>query len=233
MKWYERTKMLLGYEGIEKLKNADVIIFGVGGVGSYVCEAVARAGVGKITLVDNDTVSITNINRQIIALNSTVGKYKTHVMADRIKDINPECNIKCINEFILKENVIDVLDHKFSYCVDAIDTVTAKISVIERCNELDIPVISSMGTGNKLNPSLLEITDIYKTSVCPLAKVMRKELKNRGIKKLKVCYSSEMPLKPAATEDKKGTRPTPGSVSFVPATAGLLIAGEVINHIVK
>lgn len=231
MQWYERTRMLLGDESVDRLKNADVIVFGVGGVGSFVCEALARAGVSHITLVDNDRVSVTNINRQLIALNSTVGRLKTEVMAERIKDINPECSVNCINEFILRENVNSVIDHKFSYCIDAIDTVTAKLSIIMRCKELDIPVISSMGTGNKLNPSMLEISDIYKTSVCPLAKVMRKELKDRGVKRLKVCYSKEQPIKPLDTEDKKGTRPTPGSVSFVPSVAGLIIAGEVINDL--
>ncbi|MGN1317399.1 MAG: ThiF family adenylyltransferase [Lachnospirales bacterium] len=231
MKWYERTRMLLGDSGIERLKDSNIIVFGVGGVGSFVCEALARAGVGRLTLVDNDCVSLTNINRQLIALNSTIGKLKTQVMAERIRDINPECNVKCVNEFILRDNVCDVINEKFDYCIDAIDTVTAKISVIMRCNELNIPIISSMGTGNKLNPSMLEITDIYKTSVCPLAKVMRKELKDRKVKKLKVCFSKELPIKPLDTEDKKGTRPTPGSVSFVPSVAGLMIAGEVVRDI--
>ena len=225
--------MLIGDENMQIIKNSSVIVFGVGGVGSYVCEAIARAGIGNITLVDNDVVSLTNINRQIVALNSTIGKLKTEVMSQRIKDINPECNVNCVNEFMLRDNVNAVLNSDYDYCVDAIDTVTAKLSIIERCKELDIPVISSMGTGNKLNPSMLEITDIFKTSVCPLAKVMRKELKLRNIKKLKVCYSKEQPIKPDKTDDVKGNRPTPGSVSFVPSVAGLLIASEVINDIIK
>ncbi len=232
MFWYERTRMLLGDESINKLEKARVIIFGVGGVGSFVCEAVARAGVGNITLVDNDDVSLTNINRQLIALNSTVGRKKTEVMAERIKDINPKCNVKCINEFILYDNINSVLNECYDYCVDAVDTVTAKLAIIIRCNELNIPVISSMGTGNKLNPQIFEITDIYKTAVCPLAKVMRKELKARGIKKLKVCYSKEEPIKPLETKEETNKRRTPASISFVPSVAGLIIGGEVIKNIV-
>lgn len=231
MFWYERTRMLLGDGAIEKLRKAKVIIFGVGGVGSFTAEAVARAGVGTITLVDNDTVAITNINRQIIALNSTVGRMKTEVMAERIRDINPECNVKCVNEFILYDNIDSVLDEKYDYCVDAVDTVTAKLAIIMRCRELDIPVISSMGTGNKLDPTRLEITDIYKTSVCPLAKVMRKELKARGVNKLKVCWSSEEPKTPLESEEITNKRRTPGSVSFVPSVAGLIIGGEVIKEL--
>ncbi|MDO4301475.1 MAG: tRNA threonylcarbamoyladenosine dehydratase [Clostridia bacterium] len=233
MFWYERTRMLLGNEAVYKLKNASVIIFGVGGVGSFVAEAVARAGVGKITLADNDKVSLTNINRQIVALNSTVGKMKTEVMAERIRDINPECDVKCVNEFILYDNINDVINEKFDYCVDAVDTVTAKLAIIMKCDELNIPVISSMGTGNKLDPTMLEITDIYKTSVCPLAKVMRKELKVRGIKKLKVCYSKEEPVTPLESEEVTSKRRTPGSVSFVPSAAGLIIGGEVVKGIVN
>lgn len=231
IEWHERTRAILGNEGIEKLKNSKIIVFGVGGVGSYVCEALARGGVGSITLVDNDTVSKTNINRQLIALNSTIGKNKTLVMAERIADINPECKVNCINEFVLYDNINSVLNEKYDYCIDAVDTVTAKLAIILKCVELNIPVISSMGTGNKLHPELFEITDIYKTSVCPLAKVMRKELKARGIKELKVCYSKEIPLKPRHTEDMKGKRPAPGSVSFVPSTAGLVIAGHVIREL--
>lgn len=231
MYWYERTRMLLGDEAINKLKKSSVIIFGVGGVGSFVAEAIARAGVGEITLVDNDTVSMTNINRQIIALNSTVGKMKTEVMAERIQDINPECKVNCVNEFILYDNINKVIDKKFDYCIDAVDTVTAKIAIIMRCNELNIPIISSMGTGNKLDPTRLEITDIYKTSVCPLAKVMRKELKVRGIKKLQVCYSKEEPIIPLDSMEETNKRRTPGSVGFVPSVAGLIIGGEVIKKI--
>lgn len=231
MFWFERTRMLLGNDNINKLENASVIIFGIGGVGSFVCESVARAGVGKITLVDNDDISITNINRQLIALNSTIGRKKTEVMAERILDINPKCKVECVNEFILYDNINNVLNKKYDYCVDAVDTVTAKLAIIMRCNELNIPVISSMGTGNKLNPELFEITDIYKTSVCPLAKVMRKELKSRGIKKLKVCYSKEEPLIPLETKEETNKRRTPGSISFVPSVAGLIIGGEVVKNI--
>lgn len=231
MFWYERTRMLLGDEAIERIKNSSVIIFGVGGVGSFAAEAVARAGVGNITLADNDRVSMTNINRQIIALNSTVGKLKTEAMAERIRDINPECNVKCINEFVLYDNIDDVLCKKYDYCIDAVDTVSAKIAIVMKCEELDVPVISSMGTGNKLDPLKLEVTDIYNTSVCPLARVMRKELRARGIKKLKVCYSREEALIPFETEEKTEKRSIPGSVSFVPSTAGLIIAGEVIKDI--
>ncbi len=233
MFWYERTRMILGNEAIDKLKEASVIIFGIGGVGSFVSEAVARAGVGKITLVDNDKVSLTNINRQIVALNSTVGKMKTEVMAERIKDINPECDVKCVNEFILYDNINDVINEKFDYCVDAVDTVTAKLAIIMKCNELNIPVISSMGTGNKLNPEMLEVADIYKTSVCPLAKVMRKELKARGVKSLKVCYSKEEPVTPLESKEVTNKRSTPGSISFVPSVAGLIIGGEVVKGIVN
>ena len=220
MDWYERTRMLIGNEAVEKLAQANVIIFGVGGVGSYISEAVARAGVGNITLVDNDTVAETNLNSM-----------KTQVMADRIKEINPSCNVKTINEFVLYDNIDDILTDEYSYVADAVDTVTAKLAIIMKAKELNIPVISSMGTGNKLHPELLEITDVFKTSVCPLAKVMRKELKDRGVKKLKVCYSKEIPLKPLVSEEVTNKRSTPGSISFVPSTAGLLIAGEIIRDI--
>lgn len=231
MDWYERTRMLIGNEAVEKLAQANVIIFGVGGVGSYISEAVARAGVGSITLVDNDTVAETNLNRQIVALRSTIGSMKTQVMADRIKEINPDCNVKTINEFVLYDNIDDILTDEYNYVADAVDTVTAKLAIIMKAKELNIPVISSMGTGNKLHPEMLEITDVFKTSVCPLAKVMRMELKDRGIKKLKVCYSKEIPLKPLVSEEVTNKRSTPGSISFVPSTAGLLIAGEIIRDI--
>lgn len=232
MFWYERTRMLIGDTAIDKLEKSSVIIFGIGGVGSFTAEAIARAGVGNITLVDNDSITLTNINRQIIALNSTLGRMKTEVMAERIHDINPLCKVNCINEFILYDNINDVLNKKYDYCIDAVDTVTAKIAIIMRCMELDIPIISSMGTGNKLNPERLEITDIYKTSVCPLAKVMRKELRARGVKKLKVCYSSEEPKTPLDSEEVTNKRRTPGSVSFVPSVAGLMIGGEVIKDLI-
>lgn len=231
MEWYERTSMLLGREAIAVLSKSSVIIFGIGGVGSFAAEAVARAGIGSITLVDNDTVSLTNLNRQLIALNSTLGRNKTDVMAERIKDINPLCNVNCINEFVLYDNIDSILSQKYSYCIDAVDTVTAKLAIIMKCRSLDIPVISSMGTGNKLNPQLLEITDIFKTSVCPLAKVMRKELRSRGVDRLKVCFSKEVPITPLATLENTGKRQTPGSVSFVPSVAGLMIGGEVIKDL--
>lgn len=231
MKWYERTRMAIGDRAIERLKGSSVILFGVGGVGSFVAEALARAGVGSITLVDNDKISLTNLNRQLVALNSTLGKVKTEVMAERIKDINPECDVKCVNEFILYDNINDVIDRKFDYCVDAVDTVTAKITIIQRCKELEIPIISSMGTGNKLDPTRLKVVDISKTSVCPLAKVMRKELKERKIEKLKVCFSDEKPIIPLESEEVTSKRRTPASVSFVPSVAGLIIAGEVIKDI--
>ncbi len=235
-----RTEMLIGNEGLEKLKNSKVAVFGIGGVGGYVCEALARSGIGKFILVDNDTVSISNINRQIIALESTVGMYKTEAMAKRIKDINPNAEVKIYNKFYLGEEDDCIIDDDCNYIVDAVDTVTAKIALILAGERMGIPVISSMGTGNKLNPAMFEITDIYKTSVCPLAKVMRKELKTRGIKKLKVLYSKEEPIKASMSEEellKKGEntnkRRTPASISFVPPVAGLMIGGEVIKDLAE
>ena len=233
-----RTEMLIGTEALEKLKNSKVAIFGVGGVGGYVCESLARAGIGSFILVDNDTVSIPNINRQIIALESTVGKYKTEVMAERIKNINPNANVKIYNKFFLGEEDEYIIDTDCDYIVDAIDTVTAKIALVLLGEKLGIPVISSMGTGNKLDPTRFEISDIYKTSICPLAKVMRKELKARGVKKLKVLYSKEQPREASMTEseilekgEKTNKRRTPASVSFVPPVAGLIIGGEVIKDL--
>ncbi len=232
---FTRTKMLIGKEPFNRLKNAKVAIFGVGGVGGYAAEAIARAGVGKIVLIDNDIVSISNINRQIIALTDTVGRFKTDVMAERIYAINPEAVVEVHNTFFLPGNN-DIIKEDIDYVVDAIDTVSGKIEIIMQCNEKNIPVISSMGTGNKLDPSRLEIADIYKTSVCPLAKVMRKELKSRGIKKLNVVYSKEEPLKPVLDENQQQQendkrRKTPASISFVPPSAGLLIASKVIRDL--
>ncbi len=231
---FSRTELLLGEENIEKLKNTTIMVLGVGGVGSHCIEALARCGVGKLILVDNDTVSLTNINRQAIAFHSTVGKYKTKVMAEQIKDICPDTEVVTCEMFVLPENVDELFVEKPDYIIDAIDTVTAKLILVQKAKEFKIPIISSMGTGNKLHGELFEITDISKTSVCPLCKVMRKELKARGIYHLKVLYSKETPIdtKGRVTgEDAGQRRSIPGSISFVPPVAGLLIAGEVIRDI--
>lgn len=231
---YTRTELLLGEQGVSNLKKSSVMVFGVGGVGSHCIEALARSGVGKLILVDNDVVSITNINRQSIAYHSTVGKYKTEVMKERIKDICPEIEVVTHEIFVLPENIETLFAEQVDYIIDAIDTVTAKLALAEIAKEKEIPIISSMGTGNKLYPERFEITDIYKTSVCPLCKVMRKELKARGIRKLKVLYSDEQPINISerVTEEEKGKRRSlPGSVSFVPPVAGLIIAGEVIREL--
>lgn len=227
---FSRAELLLGEEALEKLRSARVALFGIGGVGSFAAEALARGGVGHITLVDGDTVSITNINRQLIALHSTVGKEKTAVMAERIADISPETEVETYPVVYGAENR-DLLDFStYDYVIDAIDTVTSKLILIEEAKKAGVPVISCMGTGNKFHPERFEVTDISKTSVCPLAKVMRKELKVRGIKNVKVVYSKEEPQKPAASTET-GKRQIPGSLSFVPPVAGLLLAGEVICHI--
>lgn len=238
LEYFARTELLLGREAMEKLSESKVLVFGVGGVGGYVIEALARSGIGALDIVDNDVVSVSNINRQIIATKDTIGKLKTEVMKERIALINPECKVRAINSFFLPENSADFDFASYDYVVDAIDTVTGKIEIVVKCNEVGTKVISSMGTGNKLNPTQLEVADIYKTSVCPLAKVMRKELKDRGIKKLKVVYSKEIPLKPLEG-DKEDTqknvssrRATPGSVSFVPPVAGMIIASEVIKDLI-
>lgn len=228
---FERTELLLGADSVKKLSDVKVIVFGIGGVGSFVCEALARSGVGTITLVDNDTVSESNINRQLIALTSTIGSNKTDVMKERIYEINPDCNVTSIPCFYTKEKEVSI--DGFDYVVDAIDTVTSKLTLIEEANKLSIPIISSMGTGNKLDPTMFEISDISKTSVCPLARVMRKELKNRGIKHLKVLYSKEEPISPTTNLTEGSRRSIPGSVSFVPSVAGLIIAGEVIKDIIS
>lgn len=227
---FSRAELLLGEEALEKLRSARVALFGIGGVGSFAAEALARGGVGHITLVDGDTVSITNINRQLIALHSTVGKEKTAVMAERIADILPETEVETYPVVYGAENR-DLLDFStYDYVIDAIDTVTSKLILIEEAKKAGVPVISCMGTGNKFHPERFEVTDISKTSVCPLAKVMRKELKVRGIKNVKVVYSKEEPQKPAESPET-GKRQIPGSLSFVPPVAGLLLAGEVIRHI--
>ena len=226
---FSRTELIIGKEKVEILKKAKVAVFGIGGVGSYVVEGLARAGISNFILVDNDEVSISNINRQIIALHSTVGKAKVEVAKSRILEINPDANVKVYQEFFMPDTK-GIVDESIDYIVDSIDTVTAKLELIERANKLNIPIKSCMGTGNKLDPTRFEITDINKTSVCPLAKVMRKELKQRGIKKLKVLYSKEEPIK---VEVSEGEKRTPGSISFVPSVAGLIIAGEVIKDLIK
>ncbi len=233
MSEFERSEMLLGINALEKLKSSSVAIFGIGGVGSYVCEALARSSVGNMTLIDNDKVSKSNINRQLIALNSTIGKFKTEVMGERIKDINPNANVNLLNMFYTPENAYKIDLSQFDYVIDAIDTVSSKLHIIELCKKNDVKIISSMGTGNKLNPSLFTISDISKTHTCPLARVMRKELKDRGINSLKVLWSSEKPITPLFSNDASNKRQTPGSVSFVPSVAGLMIAGEVIKDIIN
>lgn len=231
---FSRTEMLIGKEGIKKLSNAKVAIFGIGGVGSYVAEALARSGVGNFILVDNDKVTITNINRQIIATTKTIGQYKVDLMEERILDINPNAKIETYKTFYMPDCKEKILDNSVSYVVDAIDTVTAKIFLIEKATRLSIPVISSMGTGNKLDPSKFEITDIYKTSVCPLAKVMRKELRQRNIKKLNVLYSKEEPIKlQKNTEEETKKRQVPGSIAFSPSVAGLMIASKVVKDLIN
>ena len=239
MEQFLRTEMLLGTEAMEKLQNSHVAVFGVGGVGGYVVEALARSGVKNFDLIDNDTVALSNINRQIIATHSSVGKYKVDVMKERILDINPNALVNVHNCFFLPETSKDFDFSKYAYIVDAIDTVTAKLELIVRAKEANVPIISSMGTGNKLDPTKLEVTDIYKTEVCPLARVMRNELKKRGIKKLKVVYSKEQPIKVKKKENAQITsenvgriKDVPGSVAFVPSVAGLIIAGQVIGDII-
>lgn len=220
---FSRTELVIGKEKVDILKKSKVAIFGIGGVGSYVVEGLARSGIGNFILVDKDEVSISNINRQIIATHNTVGNPKVEVAKKRILEINPNANVEIYQEFFMPDTE-GILDDSIDYIVDAVDTVTAKLELIVRANKLNIPIISCMGTGNKLDPTKFEIADIYKTSVCPLAKVMRKELKARGIKKLKVLYSKEEAIK---------TEGVIGSISFVPSVAGLIISGEVIKDLIK
>lgn len=228
-----RTELLLGEEAVEQLKKSHVAVFGVGGVGGYVVEALARTGVGTFDLIDRDTVSVSNINRQIIATHSTVGKVKVEVMKDRILEINPEAKVNIHKCFFLPENAGEFDFSRYSYVVDAVDTVTAKIELVMQARKAGVPIISSMGAGNKLDPTIFEVTDIYKTSVCPLAKVMRKELKKRGVKNLKVVYSTEKALQPGVDlSGEEGRRAVPGSVAFVPSVAGLIAAGEVIKDLI-
>lgn len=229
---FSRTESILGKEALYKLNNSHVAVFGLGGVGGYVVEALVRSGIGAIDIIDNDKVDITNLNRQIIATASTIGKPKTDVMEQRILEINPEVKVKKHSLFFNKDTAENFDFSKYDYIIDAIDTVTSKIELIMLATSLNIPIISSMGTGNKLNPTELEVTDIYKTSVCPLARVMRYELKKRGIKKLKVVYSKEEPIKPQVSEESKG-RHIPASAPFVPACAGLIIASEVVKDIIN
>ena len=228
-----RTAMLIGEASVERLKNARVAVFGLGGVGGHALEALVRAGVGSVDIFDSDTVSESNINRQIIATYETLGQYKTDAFEKRILSINPDCSVVKHTVFVTGETANEIDFSSYSYVIDAIDTVSAKIAIAEICDKLSVPLISSMGTGNKLDPSRFEITDIYKTSVCPLARVMRTELKKRGIKKLKVLYSKEEPIKPIgkSSEDTSARRSTPASISFVPSVAGLMIAGEVIKNL--
>ncbi|MCM1145237.1 MAG: tRNA threonylcarbamoyladenosine dehydratase [Blautia sp.] len=231
---FSRTELLLGAEAMEKLGRAHVAVFGIGGVGGYVVEALARSGIGHFDLIDNDKVCITNLNRQIIATLDTVGRYKVQVMKERILSINPEAEVNMHQCFYLPENADSFDFKKYSYVIDAVDTVTAKIELVLRAKEADVPIISCMGTGNKINPAMLEIGDIYQTSVCPLAKVMRRELRRRNVDALKVLYSQEEPIKPTGeTKEQTSRRAIPGSTSFVPPAAGLLIASEVVKDLLK
>jgi len=225
---FSRTELLLGKQGVKKLQKAKVAVFGIGGVGSYVVEGLTRAGVGHIILVDYDTYDITNINRQLGALHSTIGKYKVDVMKERILDINPDAIVEAYRPEEINGGETEIVDSTFTYVVDAIDTMANKIKLIEKANAENVKIITATGAGNKLDPTKFEITDIYKTSVCPVCKILRKELKQRNIKKLKVLYSKEIPQKPETNGER-----TLGSVSFVPSVAGLIIAGEVIKDIIK
>ena len=239
---FSRTELLLGKDAVKHLSECRVAVFGIGGVGGYVCEALARSGVGTLDLIDDDKVCPSNINRQIIATTKTVGRYKTDVMAERILEINPDAVVNTYKCFFLPENASDFPFDEYDYVVDAIDTVTAKIELVMQCQKAGVPIMSSMGAGNKLDPTMFRVADIYKTSVDPLAKVMRRELKKRGIKKLKVVYSEEEPITPVENNagsqndvgaDRPGSkrRSTPGSTAFVPSVAGLIIAGEVIKDL--
>lgn len=246
---FSRTELLFGKEAMDKLAGSKVAVFGIGGVGGYVCEALVRSGVGAFDLIDDDKVCLTNLNRQIIATRSTVGKYKTDVMRDRMLDINPNVEVEVHKCFFLPENADDFPWDSYDYVVDAVDTVTAKIALVMKCKEKNIPIISSMGAGNKLDGSQFKVADIYRTKVCPLAKVMRRELKKRGVKKLKVVYSEEIPTRPiedmaiscrnncicppGAEHKCTERRDIPGSVAFVPSVAGLIIAGEVAKDLIR
>lgn len=231
---FARTALILGREGLERLSSCRVIVFGIGGVGGYAVEALVRSGIGAIDLVDNDTVSLSNLNRQIIALESTIGQYKTDAAMRRILDINPDCKVTVHRMFYMPETAGSIDLRHYDYVVDCIDTVTAKLELIARCTALGVPVISSMGTGNKLDPSKLQIADISKTSVCPLARVMRTELRKRGINRLKCVFSTEQSagsVVPSGTDGADKGRHAPGSIAFVPAAAGLLIASAVVRDL--
>ncbi len=244
---FSRTQLLYGEEAIKKLSESRVAVFGIGGVGGYVCEALVRSGVGHFDLIDDDKVCLTNLNRQILATRKTVGKYKAEVMAERMKDINPDVDIRIHKCFFLPENADDFQFDEYDYVVDAVDTVTAKLELIMRSKSLEVPIISAMGAGNKIDAGRLKIADIYDTQVCPLARVMRHELRKRGVKKLKVVYSDEQPIRPiedmsiscrthcicppGAQHKCTERRDIPGSTAFVPAVAGLLIAGEIVNDL--
>lgn len=236
MNQFSRLELLLGREAVEKLQKSRVIIFGIGGVGGYAAEALARSGVGRLDLVDHDTVALTNLNRQIIATHSTIGRYKVEVMRERILDINPEAEICIHNCFYLPENREEFDFTQYDYIVDAIDTVTGKLELAVQAKEAGTPIISSMGAGNKLEASAFQVADIYETSVCPLARVMRRELRKRGIHDLKVVYSKEEPLMPQPIEgeaEETERRALPGSAAFVPSVAGLMLAGEVVRDLVR
>ena len=229
---FSRTEMLIGNEGIEKLNKSKVAVFGLGGVGSFVCEGLVRGGVGNFILIDYDKIDESNINRQLIANTNTIGRYKVDLMKERILEINPNANVEVYKEFYMADSQTNIITDDLSYAVDCVDTIMAKIAIICKCDAINVPVISSMGTGNKLDPSMFEIADIYETSVCPLARIMKKDLRKRNIEKLKVVYSTEHPINTndcAINKDRKFK--VKGSVSFVPSVAGLMIAGEVIKDI--
>lgn len=232
---FTRTKMVIGESGIMKLEKAHVAVFGIGGVGSFAVEALARAGIGKITMIDFDTIATTNINRQIHALEDTVGQFKVDAMKERILKINPEIEVRAIRSLYNDETCAAIFSETFDYVIDAIDMITWKMHLIEYCTFNGIPIISSMGTGNKMDPTKFAIADLYETSVCPLAKVLRHELKKRGVKKLKVIYSTEVPVKPDQLDYNPDNprKQTPGSISFVPSVAGLILASQVIRDLLE
>ncbi len=232
MEQFSRSALLIGEQAILQLQQSHVAVFGLGGVGSYAAEALARAGVGMLTLVDHDTISITNLNRQLYALHSTVSQPKVTVAAQRIHDINPQCQIIPVQEFYLPENAEYLLSTDFDYVIDAIDTVSAKIDLACRCTEMGIPIISCMGTGNKLDPTRFRVEKLSRTSVCPLCRVMRRELKKRGLEQLKVVYSDEPPVIPTPANEITNKRQVPGSMSFVPPVAGMILAGEAIKDMI-